>query len=287
MRTGRFLSVARGEFHAVSYVDWGPLDAVRVAVCVHGLTRQGRDFDVLAESLVRRGWRVVCPDLVGRGLSGRLKDPDDYGLPQYVVDMTMLVAHLGVDEVDWIGTSLGGLIGVLMASKEQTPVRSLVINDIGPHLPWLALRRIGEDVRAAPRSYPDFASAVRHVREVYAPFGRLTDGQWEHLARHSFFETEQGTWVSHFDPGIGEAFRPGRIFNNSFWQFWDRIRCPTLVLRGQRSDLLRPDTAQQMMRRGPRADLIEFPDCGHAPALLDSGQTALVADWVERSYRVR
>lgn len=285
MRTGRFLSLSREEFHSIAYVDWGPRDAERVAVCVHGLTRQGRDFDVLAQDLVRRGWRVVCPDLAGRGRSDRLKNPDDYALPQYVLDMTTLVAHLGVAQVDWIGTSLGGLIGILMASKGQTPVRSLVVNDIGPHLPWMALRRIGLDVRGAPRSHRDFASALRHIRNVYAPFGDLTDGQWEHLARHSFFETDQGTWVPHFDPGIGEAFRPGFIFNNSFWQFWDRIRCPTLVLRGQHSDLLRPDTAQEMTRRGPQADFIEFPDCGHAPALLDSHQTTSVVDWLMNHHR--
>jgi pimeloyl-ACP methyl ester carboxylesterase len=280
MRFGHFHSIAGGEFHSIAYTDWGFPAASQVAICVHGLSRQGRDFDALAQALAGRGWRVVCPDLVGRGRSGRLKDPEDYALPQYLIDMTMLVAHLGVDTVDWIGTSLGGLIGILMAGKARSPIRSLIVNDIGPYLPWDALRRIGDHVRFAPRQHASFESAVAHLRTVHAPFGPLTDAQWEHLARHSFLTSETGGWIPHFDAGISAAFRPGRIYNVNLWHYWDAISCRTLLLRGATSDLLRSDVAKEMTRRGPCAQLVEIPGCGHAPALLARSQIEVVIDWL-------
>ncbi|MHB2209669.1 alpha/beta fold hydrolase [Methylobacterium sp. CM6257] len=280
MRIGHFHSVSRGDFHPVAYTDWGPRDSKQVAICVHGLTRQGRDFDALAQVLARAGWRVVCPDLVGRGRSGRLKDPDDYALPQYLIDMTVLIAHLGVDMVDWVGTSLGGLIGILLAGKPSSPIRSLVINDIGPFLPWAALRRIGDHVRSAPRSHSSFAGAERYLREAYKSFGSLTDEHWEHLARHSFIADPTGGWRPHFDAGIGEAFRPGRIYNVNLWNYWDAISCRTLLLRGEHSDLLQPGTADLMTRRGPCAQRVEIPSCGHAPALLERDQIDIITDWL-------
>jgi pimeloyl-ACP methyl ester carboxylesterase len=197
--------------------------------------------------------------------------------------MTVLIAHLGVDMVDWIGTSLGGLIGMLLAGKPKSPIRSLVVNDIGPFLPWTALRRIGNHVRSAPRWHPNFVSAAQHIREAYAPFGPLTEEHWEHLARHSFVEDPAGGLSPHFDPGIGEAFRPGRIYNVDLWRYWDTISCSTLLLRGEHSDLLQSATADLMTRRGPRARLVEIPGCGHAPALLERNQIDIVASWLTNS----
>ena len=280
-RTGEVLSISRHHFHHVAYTEWGEPDSERVVLCVHGLTRQGRDFDPLAAVLAGQGYRVVCPDLVGRGRSGRLHDPDDYALPQYVVDMTMLIARLGVREVDWVGTSLGGLIGMVMAGMADSPIRSLLINDIGPFLPWAALRRIGDYLRIAPKELPSLNAAEAYFRDILAPFGALTDAQWRHLTEHSVVPGPNGTYRLHYDPGIAEAFRLGRVYNVSLWSYWDAITCPVLVLRGQDSDLLPASTANEMTRRGPRAELVEIPGCGHAPALLDDEQIALVTDWLE------
>jgi pimeloyl-ACP methyl ester carboxylesterase len=282
-RISDFLSISELHFHRINYTEWGSATRGRVALCVHGLSRQGRDFDALAQALAKDGYRVVCPDLVGRGRSGRLSDADDYALPQYAVDMTMLIARLGADEVDWIGTSLGGLVGMVLAGMPNSPIRRLVINDIGPFLPWAALRRIGDTIRSAPRDFPDLTSAEAYFREALDTFGPLTDADWRHLTEHSVIKGPDGRYYMHFDPGIAEAFRPGRVYNVSMWGYWDTIQCPTLVLRGANSDLLLPQTAAEMAARGPRAKIIEIEGCGHAPALMDNAQIRLVTDWLRRT----
>lgn len=282
-RTGEVRSLSRQTFHRVAYLEWGDPRSDRVAICVHGLSRQGRDFDALAAALAAEGYRVLCPDLVGRGRSGRLADPDDYALPQYAVDMAVLVARTGAERVDWIGTSLGGLIGMVMAGMPDPPIGRLVINDIGPFIPWAALRRLGDNVRFAQRRFDGLDQAEAYFRTVLAPFGTLTDAQWRHLAVHSVLPMPDGGFEAHFDPGIGEAFRPGRVYNVSLWAYWDAIRCPTLVLRGRESDLLLPRTAAEMVARRPGTELVEIPGCGHAPALLDAGQIALITDWLGRT----
>lgn len=279
-RKGRVLSIARQHFHHISYLEWGDPRTDQVVLCVHGLSRQARDFDALAIALAGRGYRVICPDLVGRGQSGRLMQPDDYALPQYAVDMTMLLARIGAAHVDWIGTSLGGLTGMIVAGMKDSPIRRLVINDIGPFLPYAALRRLGDNVRKAPRHFEDLKSAEAYFREALAPFGALTDEQWRHLTLHSLVKQPDGGFVQHYDEGIGEAFRPGRVYNVSLWNYWDAIQCPTLVLRGTESDLLLADTAAEMVSRKPDTTLVEIPECGHAPALLDPGQIKIVTDWM-------
>ena len=274
------LSVAQRNFHHISYVEYGDPRSDKVVLCVHGLSRQGRDFDALAIALAQRGYRVVCPDLVGRGNSGRLLQADEYALPQYAVDMTMLLARIGAAQVDWVGTSLGGLTGMVVAGMKDSPVRRLVINDIGPFLPWAALRRLGDSVLGATREFDDLAQAEAYFRESLAPFGDLSDEQWHHLTVHSLAPLPDGRFANHFDPGIGEAFRPGRVYNVSLWGYWDAIECPTLVLRGEHSDLLLPETADEMVKRRPATKLVEIPDCGHAPALLDRSQIKIVTDWM-------
>ena len=165
--------MSRLSFHRIAYTEWGPEDARRVVVCVHGLSRQGRDFDRLAAFLAQHDYRIICPDLPGRGRSDWLKDPDEYGLPQYCVDMTVLLASLHAESVDWIGTSLGGLIGMVMAALPGSPIRRLVVNDIGPFLPWSALYRIGTYLRQMPTEFPDFAAANAYYREILSTFGEL------------------------------------------------------------------------------------------------------------------
>ncbi len=280
-RTGSCLGFSKRGFHNIAYVEWGDPASERVAVCVHGLSRQGRDFDRLAAALARRGWRVVCPDLAGRGRSDWLRDPQEYNLPQYAADLATLIARLDVPAVDWIGTSLGGLIGMVVAGQDKSPVRRLVVNDVGPFLPWQALLRLGNSVRNAPRSFPDLAAAVAHYRTMLRPFGRLTDAEWHHLAAHSVIQDAAGRWHKAFDPDITASFRAGLFFNLSLWSYWDAIRCPTLVLRGAESDLLLPSTAREMARRGPRAVVVEFSGCGHAPALMDQEQIGAVVGWLD------
>lgn len=280
-RKGKVLCISKRGFHRLAYVEWGDPAAQRVAVCVHGLSRQGRDFDVLAAALAGAGWRVVCPDLAGRGRSDWLADPEEYTLPQYAMDLTTLIARLGVARVDWIGTSLGGLIGIVLAGQARTPIERLVVNDVGPFLPWQALQRLGNAVRTAPRRFPDFAAALAYHQDSLAPFGTLTDAEWRHLTLHGIEREPGGAWRKRSDPDITASFRSGLFWNLNLWTCWDAIRCPTLVLRGARSDTLLPSTTAEMTRRGPRAEIAEFPDCGHAPALMDRTQVGTVLGWLE------
>ena len=278
-RHGQVLGVSKVAFHRIAYTEWGPEDARRV-VCVHGLTRQGRDFDRLAAFLAQHGYRVICPDLPGRGRSDWLTNPDDYGLPQYCMDMTVLLAKSQAESVDWIGTSLGGLVGMVMAALPGSPIRRLVVNDIGPFLAWSALYRIETYLRQMPTEFPDFAAANGYYREILSPFGELDDQDWHHLVEHSIERTENGRYRMLCDPGIARAFRPGLLYNLNLWKYWDAIQCPTLLLRGEDSDLLLRDTAEQMTRRGPQAAFVEVPGCGHAPPLLAQQQIDIVADWL-------
>lgn len=280
-RAGSVLSVSKNGFHRVAYVEWGDPASERVALCVHGLSRQGRDFDRLAAHLAARGWRVICPDLVGRGQSDWLRDPEEYNLPQYTVDMAVLIARLGVTKVTWIGTSLGGLIGMVVAGQADTPVSKLIVNDIGPFLPWQALHRLASSVRNSPTTFTSFPAAIAFYRQSLAPFGNLSDDEWDHLARYNVAVLPDGSCRKFADPEITAAFKPGWYFNLSLWSTWDSIRCPVYGLRGTESDLLSPAIANEMSRRGPRAEIVDIPDCGHAPALMADDQIALITGWLE------
>ncbi len=265
--------------HRMAYVEWGDPDNPRVLVCAHGLTRNGRDFDFLARFLAQH-YRIVCPDVVGRGKSDWLPVKDDYQLPQYVSDMVTLLARLDVERVHWLGTSMGGLIGMALAAQERSPIARLVLNDVGPLLTAAAIRRIGEYVGQA-LAFPSYEEAERFMRAVSAPFGPLTDEQWSHLARHMIVPDGGGGFVFAYDPGIGEPFRKAMGDQDvDLWSFYDAVRCPTLVIRGAESDLLSHETALEMGRRGPRAQLMEIPAVGHAPMFLDEVQIGIVRDFL-------
>jgi pimeloyl-ACP methyl ester carboxylesterase len=264
-------------FHRVAYVEWaGPPGAPSV-LCVHGLTRNGRDFDELAVALARR-FRVVCPDVVGRGGSEFLAHAGDYGYPLYLADMTALIARLDVGEVDLVGTSMGGLIGMMLAAQPGTPIRRLVVNDIGPLIAKEGLLRIASYVGADP-VFADLAELEAYLREVSASFGTLSDAQWRHLAEHGARRRPDGTLGRAYDPAIAEAFKTVKD-DIDLWPVWDAIRCPTLILRGAQSDLLRSADAAAMTARGPRARLVEFPGIGHAPALMAEDQIAAIEDFL-------
>jgi pimeloyl-ACP methyl ester carboxylesterase len=277
----RFLRCAspRG-LHRIAYLEWGDPENERVLVCVHGLTRCARDFDVLAAALSAH-YRVVCPDIAGRGDSEWLPDPMLYQLPQYLGDMVALIARLDVENVHWLGTSMGGLIGMALAAQPGTPVRKLVVNDAGPVITRVSLERIGTYVGLAP-VFPDIDAAEKYIRTINAAFGPHTDAEWRFLAEVVMRRNADGSLRAHYDPKLAEPFRalmPEKDLE--LWPLWDAIRCPTLVLRGAQSDLLTKETCAQMTQRGPKAKVVEIPGVGHAPTLMHDDQVAIVRDFLE------
>ncbi len=275
MRERSVLCAHPGGLHRMAYTEWGDPRNSKVAICVHGLTRNSRDFDFLAEALAQ-DYRVICPDVVGRGRSEWLPDKSLYGFPQYVADMVTLLARIDCESVHWVGTSMGGLIGMFLASIDKSPISRLVLNDVGPLIVGESLQRIAEYVGNAPR-FPSYAAAEAYVRLVSAPFGQLTDAQWRHLTEYCVRQADDGKWEMVYDPGIAEPFRAAFVFADvDLWPVYDAIRCPTLVIRGAESDLLTRETWQDMARRGPRATLAEIAEVGHAPVLFDAEQIAVV-----------
>ncbi len=261
--------------HRMAYTEWGAPDNPRVLLCVHGLTRNGRDFDELASAMAG-DYRVICPDVVGRGRSDWLRDAGSYGIRQYVQDMVVLIARLDVESVHWLGTSMGGIIGMALASLENTPVSRLLLNDVGPTIAPAAIRRIGENLGRAPK-FDTLDDAECFIRRVSATFGQLSDTQWRHLAETSVRPMPDGRLEMRYDPRIAESYQRATASSElGLWAIYDRIRCPTRVLRGEDSDLLSPETCRQMAVRGPGAEIIEVPDVGHAPMFMDEGQVALV-----------
>ena len=278
MRERTLQCIGAHGLHRMAYREWGDPMNPRVLICVHGLTRNGRDFDTLA-SVMCRDYRVVCPDVVGRGRSEWLKVKGDYALPQYVADMITLIARLDVESVHWVGTSMGGLIGMLIASQPGNPIHRLVLNDVGPVVTAASIERIGQYVGTAPR-FADMEQAEAYLREVCAPFGALADAQWRHLTENVVTKVEDG-WAMAYDPGIGEPFRKNPLVEDvDLWPVYDAIRCPTMVMRGAESDLLERETAEEMSRRGPCARVVEVADVGHAPMLLDEVQIGEVRDFL-------
>lgn len=275
MRAHRVQCAGPHGLHRVAYVEWGDPDNPRVLVCVHGLTRQGRDFDFLAQALAR-DYRVVCPDIVGRGRSDWHAVKTDYQLPNYVNDMVTLIARLGVEQVHWVGTSMGGLIGMILASLPNTPIARLVLNDVGPVVTQLSLRRLQEYVGKAP-PFRDIDEAEAYIRMVSAPFGLLSNAQWRHLTEHEVRPRAGGGVELNYDPGIAESFRDTPVTADvDLWGIYDAIRCPVLVMRGEQSDLLTREVWTEMQTRGPRAQGAEITGVGHAPMLMDAGQIGVV-----------
>lgn len=282
MRESRVKCLSPAGFHHLAYVEWGDPDNPRVLVCAHGLTRCGRDFDYLAQQMAAE-YRVICPDIVGRGRSEWLRDKRHYSIPQYCSDMVTLLARVGAEFVDWVGTSMGGLIGMALAVQPETPIRKLVLNDVGPVITVASLERIGMYLGRSPR-FDSIELAESAVRFVSQPFGALTDEQWRHLTVHILRQAADGKYEFAYDPGIAEPFRDmlaacgGRDIEE--WLLFEAITCPTMLLRGETSDLLTREAALQMTQRGPRARLVEVPGVGHAPMLLDDAQVAPVREFL-------
>jgi len=261
----------------LSFMDFGERSRDRVVMCVHGLTRNGRDFDRLAVAMVK-DFRVIEVDVAGRGRSGWLADKSEYNYPTYLKHMAALLDYRGLQQVDWVGTSMGGLIGMFLAAQPESPIRRLVLNDVGPFIPKAALERIGARVGQDPR-FKRLQDAALYFQEIYADFGVPDELGWSDLTLHSTTRQEDGTYALHYDPAIGEVFKTA-LDDVDLWAVWDAITCPVLVLRGERSDVLSRETAQEMTRRGPKAEVVEFAGCGHAPALMSEEQIRVVHDWL-------
>lgn len=308
-RLCHFQSLGPHGFHQVAYTEWGDPLNPHLVVCVHGLTRNSRDFDALAASLADR-CRVVCMDVVGRGSSDWLKHKGDYSFPLYLSDAAALLARITAvapvsrvrrllhgpsraikERVDWVGTSMGGLIGMFLAAKPFTPIRRLVLNDVGPLVPWPALLRL-KNIHQPElgRRFADFKEIEHHLRATCATFGPLTGEQWRHVAQHSALRKPDGGYVLNYDPAIvsnlttasvaGINFGNGLLSGVDLWPMWEAVKCPTLVIRGSESDVLLASTAAEMAKRGPRAKVVEIQGVGHAPWLTSSDQIEIIREFL-------
>lgn len=278
-----FLSIDTPEGrHQIAWQCWQKdgMDNAPLLICVHGLTRNRHDFDTLAAALTDH-YRVITTDIIGRGESDRVSQPELYGYPLYVSQMMQLLAHLrektGESAVDWLGTSMGGLIGMMIASSPHSPITRLIMNDVGPRIPLTALQRLAEYVGKAP-IFSSQKEVEDYLRIVASPFGALTDAQWQRMALYSSRQNEQGMWEMNYDPAIAMAFQ-GIEADVDLTSIWDAVACPVLVIRGQESDLLTAEDAKTMTSK-KSVQLVEIPDVGHAPALMSDDQIGMVRDFL-------
>ncbi|QET02061.1 MULTISPECIES: alpha/beta fold hydrolase [Cupriavidus] len=284
-RLGFVQCISTAGLHRMAYHEWGDPANPRVLMCVHGLTRTGRDFDTVARAL-SGDYRVICPDVVGRGRSDWLADPHRYVIPQYVSDMVTLIARLNVEQVDWFGTSMGGLIGMSLAGLPRSPIRKLLLNDVGPKIAPQALERIGAYL-GLPVRFKTFEEGLAYLQTISASFGRHTPEQWRELngAILKPVQTPDGMeWGPHYDPALAVPFREttpemAAAGEAMLWQLFAGIPGPTLIVRGAQSDLLLRETVAEMTARGQQVRSVEIPDVGHAPTFVDPAQVAVAKDF--------
>lgn len=275
--------------HEIVFYDWGSPDAKRTAFCVHGLTRNARDFDYLAPALVARGYRVFALSMAGRGESANLENPMAYNYATYVADCVNLMSNFHMRSVDWVGTSMGGIIGMMVAAYHPERVRRLVLNDVGTFLSKEALGRIYDYVGTMPASFPDRAAAEAYLRSNFAPWGITDETHWHHLIDTSIAQNADGTWRYLCDPRIAEPLKAAsgnftQVEDVNLAEVWDKVKIPTLIIRGETSDILQEETVSAMRRINIRAETALIQAVGHAPALMSEEQTNLVANWVARDF---
>jgi len=272
-------------FHRLNYLEWGnpaEFKHQETLLCVHGLTRNARDFDFFAGKLCDQ-YRVVCPDVVGRGESDHLNSAEGYNYLQYNSDMSSLIARLGVTEVNWVGSSMGGIIGMVLASVAQSPIKRLIVNDIGPDVSRDSLMAMAEYIGRSGE-FDSLDDVEEYQRNIYSEFAPMTDEDWAQMAKYSSRRTPHGKFVMKTDSRVGDAFRDSiSYFNLDMWDIWEKITCPVLVLRGANSSFLSSATAQKMLTCGPETTLVEIENAGHTPTLRNDEQVAVVADWLEKN----
>lgn len=296
MKKNSFLGISEEGFHNVAYAEWGnSTPEFPTVICVHGYTRNGRDFDALAHYLGVKGRHVFCPDVVGRGDSSWFKQAHHYNFHQYVDDMNVLIARTRAQQIDWIGTSMGGMIGMMLAALPNSPIRRLILNDVGPQIPLHGLRKLAKYIG----NDPDFKSideAKQHFKKNYAEFGVLSEKQWDHFTEHSIEQRGANVFVTKADPAIknpkstmqivSEFFHhphkalEGILYDIDLWSVWKKIRCPVLVIHGVHSDLLTPGVIKKMCRTHAPTDVYEIENAGHAPALLEVADHEIITQWL-------
>ncbi len=283
--THHFLGLGFHGFHCIHYLEWGtPPKGTRkeTLVCVHGITRNAHDFDYFSERMSDK-YRLICPDIVGRGESDHLPDHQGYDYLQYNADMNALLARLNETQIDWLGSSMGGIIGMILASVAQSPIRRLIINDIGPEISREPLTRIGDYIgKSGEFDAPD--DVEKYLREIYSEFGPMSDDDWKQMVHFSTRRTKTGKYRLKMDPSVGDAFRDSiSLFDVDLWDTWEKITCPVLILRGKNSSFLSEETAHKMLTCGPDATLVEFDDIGHTPTLRNEEQVAVIRDWMTKN----
>ena len=269
-------------FRRLNYLEWGDADEFKhqeTLFCVHGLTRNARDFDYFAGKMCGN-YRIVCPDVVGRGDSDHIVTAEGYNYLQYNSDMNALIARLGVTEINWIGTSMGGIIGMVLAAQPQSPIRRLVVNDIGPEVHRDALMSIADYIGRS-EEFRSVDEVEQYLRKIYPEFAPMTDEDWSHMAKYSSRRTKSGSFRMKVDNRVGEAFRDSiSYFNVDMWETWEQITCPVLVLRGAESSFLSKEVAEKMLTCGPETTLVEFENTGHTPTLRNDEQVDVIKNWL-------
>lgn len=302
MKKHSVLGISDEGFHNIAYTEWGAHSPeLSAVVCVHGYTRNSRDFDALAHYLSHHDRHVYCPDIVGRGDSSWFKHPHHYNFTQYVNDMNAMIARTKSQQIDWIGTSMGGIIGMMLAALPNSPIRRLILNDVGPQIPLHGLRRLakyaGDDTE-----FKSIDEARETFKRNFAEFGPLTEEQWTTLTQHSVEQKAPNTYSIKVDPNINNpksAFQmvtdffhhphralEGILYDIDLWAVWKKVRCPVLVIHGTHSDLLTPAIIKRMIRTHKHTDVYEVHNAGHAPALLEPAQHQFIADWLLDEYVV-
>ena len=265
--------------------DWGPEDGNPV-VCVHGLTGNGFDFDYLAADLVQHGHRVVAVDLAGRGRSDFLDDPLKYNYDQYLADLYALLDHLDLNtanSVDWIGVSLGGLLGYRIAGEKNSPIKRMIVNDVGPTVPQAALDFIAQ-VISQKYTFADIAELELRMRQTRGlSWGPVTNEQWAHMAKYNARAMPDGRITYAYDQHISKVFESAPVGDVNLWPYWENIRCPMLVIRGGLSLLFTPDIVHEMRDKGPEFDFVTMANCGHVPSLMAPEQIEILRTWLNNS----
>lgn len=276
MRTESVMGLSSTGLHRIVYNEWGSQDNERVLVCVHGLARNSRDFDDIAKSLSRE-YRVICPDMPGRGESDWLANPADYAMPQYLSNIMVLLARLNVEKVDWLGTSMGGIIGMLLASMPQSPIRKLILNDIGAFVSKESIQRIGDYL--VPKHFEDAETAKAFMKTTYPGLRNLTEVQWQHLTKYGFKQVEQGL-TQHYDPAIGDTLRASADQDIDLWFVWRAIQCPQMLIWGETSDILNQATVEQMQTENPAMSLYSIAGIPHVPSLMEEAHIQEITQWL-------
>lgn len=266
--------------HKMAYLEWGNPHNSKVLICVHALTRNAKDFDFLAQVLAQ-DYRVICLDIVGRGKSDWLDEAALYGYNTYINDILTLLEYLKIDKVDWIGTSMGGLIGMFFYIKYPDMINNFIINDVGAFIPKEFLKRIAKYLLFGERNFTDFVEVLNYVKKIYASFGNLNEKQWKHLAESTVKSEENGGYSFQYDPKIAHFVGDfPNLKDIELWHIWELIKCRTLLIHGENSDLLLPETITKMQKIKPDLDVIHLPETGHAPSLMIPEQINLIKDWL-------